>query len=116
MRPKAVDPVHGRRTLYFADGDRGLEPQKPFSRFATWCMLGIFVQFLLCGLAVFVNLFVPFLSEGLFAIIALVLFAEIFIAIVAGKIMQGLSVLSGLRKAAEEASRAQNAQSPDLES
>jgi hypothetical protein len=53
------------------------------------------------GLVMFVNLFVHFLNEGVFAIIALVIMAELVVLLVVAKTMQ---VISALRHAAESSS------------
>ncbi len=50
------------------------------------------------GLAVFINLFVPFLTEAAYAIIAISLFAELLILLVVGKSVQ---IISSLRQQAE---------------
>lgn len=60
-------------------------------------VVGLFWLFLVSffggGLAVFVHLFIPFLSEAAFAIIALVLLAEFVVLWVAGKAIEVFSFL-----------------------
>ena len=77
------------------------EPAKPHPVVAAlfWVFL---LTFFGGGLAVFVNLFVPFLGEAAFSIIALVLMAEFVIMLVVGKSIQ---VISGLRRRAESLPR-----------
>lgn len=70
------------------------------SRLTRILILGIFLQFLVSGMAVFVNLFVPFLNEAVFAIVSLVLIGEIVIGVIVGKVMQALSSLRWLRESA----------------
>jgi len=49
------------------------------------------------GLALVVNLFIPFLGEAAFAILALVIMAELLILLVVGKCVQVISALRALR-------------------
>ncbi len=62
------------------------------------------------GLALFLNLFIPFLSEGAFAIIALIIMAELLALFVVGKCVQ---VISALRKSTRNASAAARAEFHD---
>lgn len=53
----------------------------------------VLVTFFGGGLLVFVNLFIPFLNEAAFSIIALILLAEFLVLFFVGKCMQVLSAL-----------------------
>jgi hypothetical protein len=51
------------------------------------------------GLALFVNLFIPFLHGDAYAVIALIIMAEFVVLLVVGKAMQMISALRSLRDA-----------------
>jgi len=56
-------------------------------------ILIILMTFFGGGLALFVNLFVPFLNEAAFAILALIIMAEFVVGIIAAKCVQAISAL-----------------------
>jgi hypothetical protein len=51
------------------------------------------ITFFGAGLALFVNLFIPFLNEGAFALIALLVMAEFLVMFIVGKSIQVVSAL-----------------------
>lgn len=71
-------------------------------------LLGVFlISFFGGGLALLVNLFIPFLGEAAFPIIALVVMAELLVLLVVGKCMQVVSTLRSLRNASMAAASRQ---------
>lgn len=63
-------------------------------------LLLILATFFGGGLALFVNLFVPFLNEAAFCIIAIVVMTEVLVGLLVGKCMQIVCGLRALRTAA----------------
>ena len=74
----------------------------------TQVLLAIFLlTFFGGGLALFVSLFIPFLDKDAYAIIALMVMAEVVVLLLVGKIMQVVSGLHRLRNAAAAAHHGQ---------
>lgn len=62
-------------------------------------LLALFlITFLGGGLFLFINLFIPFLSEAAFCIIALIIMAELLPLLIVGRCLQVVSVLRALRE------------------
>lgn len=75
-----------------------MQDEKPLHPVVGAAFLLFLLQFFGCGLAVFVNLFVPFLGEMAFPIIALVLMAELAVLFVVGKAVQIVTALRATKR------------------